>query len=180
MGAVLLVGALIAGVLVFLLRDADPNTVVTDGPTSQPTEAVAPRPTTTPTPSPTPSPTKRERVGRDEPTSTPDAPVVQRASSGSACEATSAESGWGPYPVGVCRTWKPATGLLTQSPLRPGTLRVTCQADLREENPVYTAGQTNTWWFWAQADNGTWDWFPETALAQGASDQSVNGVALCQ
>lgn len=129
---------------------------------------------------PEPTPTPRERTGREEPNRTPDVVTVQSSSSGSACSATSRQSSWGSYPVGECRTWKPSTGLISGASLSTGTIAITCQADLRESNPIYTANQTNTWWFWAQADNGTWDWFPETALAQGASNQSVNGVALCR
>ncbi|WP_425309205.1 hypothetical protein AADG42_10680 [Ammonicoccus fulvus] len=153
---------------------------------SEPTvETQAPAPSeeasvTGPVATTTPSPTPRERTGREEPNRTPDVVSVQSGSSGSACSATVRQSSWGAYPLGDCRTWKPATGLISGSALSTGPISVTCQADLREPNPIYTANQTNTWWFWAQADNGTWDWFPETALAQGASNQSVNGVALCR
>ncbi|WP_432559933.1 hypothetical protein [Granulicoccus sp. GXG6511] len=176
-----MVGSLIAAIFAFTLRDSDEAVLTTTVPT--PSDATTPaivEAAPEPTPSPEPSPTKRERTGREEPTRTPESPVVQTSSSGSACSAGSAVSAWGSYPVATCRTWKPSTGLLTQAPLRTGTLTVTCQADLQEPNPVYTAGQTNTWWFRATADDGTWDWFPETALAQGATNQPVNGIALCQ
>lgn len=121
-----------------------------------------------------------ERTGRQEPTRTPTSVVVVTSSGGDACTTAGGLSGWGAYPAANCRTWKESSGLRTGATLSRKNLSITCQADLQEENPVYTAGQRNTWWVWTQADNGTWDWFPETAIAQGATNQPINGIARCQ
>ena len=57
---------------------------------------------------------------------------------------------------------------------------IACQADLRHPNPIYKATQTNTRWVWTQANDGTWDWFPQTAISQGAAGLPINGIARCQ
>jgi len=86
---------------------------------------------------------------------------------------------YGGYPAASCNLWKTPVGLLHEEPITKGPRRVACQRDLEVDNPVYAAKQTNTWWIWTTSQTGTWDWYPETAIKQGASDQPVNGVALC-
>ncbi len=113
--------------------------------------------------------------------STPQNPArvqVTTASGGKPC-ATGASAGWGSYPGATCTVWQRTAGLLTGRILSKRSIVVACQADLGTWNPVYTANQTNTWWFWARSDDGTWDWFPETSISEGTSNQPVNGVALC-
>ena len=75
--------------------------------------------------------------------------------------------------------WQVASGLLTGATVTKGERLIVCQRNLAIPNPVYTPTQANTWWVWMQADNGSWDWFPETAVSQGASQVPVNGVARC-
>lgn len=72
--------------------------------------------------------------------------------------------------MGDCAFWQSATGLTTGLPLSKTDHKgIACQADLRHPNPIYKANQTNTWWVWTQANDGTWDWFPQTAISQGAA-----------
>ena len=106
-------------------------------------------------------------------------PEVVNDSGGKACQTTNATSDYGDYPVARCNLWKSADGLLSDETIRKGIARITCQRDLERDNPIYTPGQTNTWWVWTTSENGTWDWFPETAVAEGVSDQPINGIALC-
>jgi hypothetical protein len=103
---------------------------------------------------------------------------VMTTSGGKPC-VTGAFAGWGSYPGATCTVWQRTAGLLTGRILSKRSIVVACQADLGTWNPVYTANQTNTWWFWARSDDGTWDWFPETSISEGTSNQPVNGVALC-
>ena len=86
---------------------------------------------------------------------------------------------YGGYPVAYCDLWKETTGLQTGESVAKGEKRVACHRDLGEDNPTYTKNQSNTWWVWARSTSGTWDWFPETAVKQGASDQPINGIAIC-
>jgi len=76
--------------------------------------------------------------------------------------------------------WRRSEGLISGERLAKGSTTVTCQRNLALDNPIYKAGQTNTWWVWAQSDEAAWDWFPETAVGEGVSDQPINGIALCQ
>lgn len=78
-----------------------------------------------------------------------------------------------------CSFWKSSTGLLSGEAASKGQIVVACQRDLGQANPVYTAKQTNTWWVWTTSDAGSWDWFPETAVSQGAPDEPINGIAVC-
>ena len=175
-----LVAAAVATAVPFLSLVSPPGPAGGGGVSTVSRTPVVP-PTTGVTSPPTPTPT-RERTGREEPTRNPPPGSVSivTGSAGDSCVIGSALSSWGGYPLASCRTWKASSGLLTGSALSRKDLTITCQADLGEQNPIFTAGQTNTWWVWTQADTGTWDWFPETAIAQGASDQPVNGVARCQ
>jgi len=106
-------------------------------------------------------------------------PTVVDYADGKACR-TSSRAIAGGYPAATCRFWKKSEGLLSGESLATGSQRIACQRDLDIENPVYTAKQTNTWWLWTTSDKDTWDWFPATAVAEGASDQPINGVALCE
>lgn len=100
-------------------------------------------------------------------------------SPGAACRTTDDQSPYGAYSTAVCRIWQPTDGLLTGGSLAVGPADVTCQRDLDLDNPVYRKGQTNTWWVWTLSDQGSWDWFPETAVTEGVSDQPINGITLC-
>ena len=105
---------------------------------------------------------------------------VVSGSPGTACGPAGAV-GWGAYPMGDCAFWQSATGLTTGLPLSKTDHKgIACQADLRHPNPIYKATQTNTWWVWTQANDGTWDWFPQTAISQGAAGLPINGIARCQ
>ena len=109
----------------------------------------------------------------------PDRTKVVRDSAGTACQTSETKTVYGGYPVAYCDLWKPADGLRTGAKAVKGPKRVACQRDVGEDNPTYTRNQSNTWWVWARSSSGTWDWFPETAVKQGASDQPINGIALC-
>lgn len=114
-----------------------------------------------------------------EPASAPAEVQIMTTADGRACESDVARDAFGGYPAAFCRTWQESVGLRSGARLSTGDLHVTCQADLGEPNPVFTENQANTWWFWTQADNGVWDWFPQTALSQGATMQPTNGIAIC-
>ena len=105
---------------------------------------------------------------------------IQQTSTGTACRSTAMESEYGSYPLAKCRMWQRSTGLLSGETLAKGGTTVTCQRDLDRPNPPYRTGQFNTWWVWTTSDTGTWDWFPQTAVAEGASGQPINGIALCR
>ena len=145
-------------------------------------EPPAPLPSTSePLPSETDSPA-REPMITDPPASPEDLgvePTVMDHADGKACR-TSSKVVAGGYPSATCRFWKKSQGLLSGEPLATGSQRIACQRDLDIENPVYTAKQSNSWWLWTTSDDDTWDWFPATAVAEGASDQPINGVALCE
>jgi serine/threonine-protein kinase len=79
----------------------------------------------------------------------------------------------------ICHTNHPSSGLHGAGVLGVGSQWILCQQDLGQTNPVFQTGQTNSWWFWTLSDNGVWDWFPETALVEGASDNPVNGIPVC-
>jgi len=79
----------------------------------------------------------------------------------------------------TCHTRHPSWGLQGAGVLGVGSQWILCQQDLHQTNPVFQTGQTNSWWFWTLSDNGVWDWFPETALEEGASDNPVNGIPVC-
>ncbi len=128
---------------------------------------------------PAPVPSASVRRAGDPPLRPASPVVVVQSSPGTACDTSGALAGYGSYPASICKIWKPAGGLVTGSGLSTGQRPVACQADLAIPNPLYAANQTNTWWVWMQSDNGTWDWFPETAVSQGGPDLPVNGVALC-
>lgn len=181
--AALAVLALIGGILIgtgVIRLGAEPEPAIPPPPIEAPTTSTATRaPVTTRPPVATTAPAPAPRTGRQEPTRNPTGVAIQSTSSGTACSNTGQQSGWGGYPMASCRTWKDSTGLITGTPLGRGNVLITCQADVGEANPVYTANQHNTWWFWAQS-GGVWDWFPETALSEGATNQPVNGIALCQ
>jgi hypothetical protein len=115
-----------------------------------------------------------------EPDETGDDVEVVDDADGDACDTSGTRTIWGGYPAATCRFYVDTEGLVSEDPLAEGSHRVAAQRDLGIENPSYAEGQSNTWWVWAQSDGGTWDWFPATALAEGASDQPVNGVALAQ
>lgn len=128
--------------------------------------------------SPTAAPETLVTAAGSVPKQNPAVITVMSSAAGRPCLPGGA-SGWGTYPGGLCTTWQPSVGLTSGRALSKGSVVVACQANLGQPNPVYTAGPTNTWWLWARADDGTWDWFPETAIREGESAQPVNGVALC-
>ena len=159
----------------------------TEEPATDPTEPMYPteEPTTeTPEPSPTDpaSPTAEPLI--TDPPAAPDRtgvePRVEDDSDGKACRTSDSRTLAGGYPAASCRFWKDANGLLTGDRIAKGSQWIACQRDLDVENPVYTAKQTNTWWMWTRSDAKAWDWFPATAIAEGASDQPIKGVALCE
>ena len=101
-----------------------------------------------------------------------------RDAAGEPCQETSSTV-YGGYPAASCDVFKNPTGLLHEERVEKGRRRVACQRDLKVDNPKYSAKQTNRWWIWTTSEAGTWDWYPETAIKEGGSDQPVNGVALC-
>jgi hypothetical protein len=105
---------------------------------------------------------------------------IQQTSRGTACRSTAMPSEYGSYPLARCRMWHRSKGLLSGETLAKGGTTVTCQRDLDRPNPQYRTGQFNTWWVWTTSDTGTWDWFPQTAVAEGVSGQPINGIALCR
>jgi hypothetical protein len=179
-GQVLLVGGLFAAGVVSLSQIIPPGTASGTSAGARPvSSSTVSREPVVPPRTQAPPPVPRERTGREQPSRSPGLVSIVTGSAGKSCATSTDLSGWGGYPLAGCRTWKESSGLLTGATLSKKDLTITCQADLQEQNPVYTVGQTNTWWVWTQADNGTWDWFPETAIAQGASNQPVNGIARC-
>ncbi len=137
-------------------------------------------PSATPTLSaPTPSASETPVTSAVTPKPNPTNVAVVRTSTGQACAENGGASGYPGYPGAVCTFWQPSAGLTTWRTVAKGSRLIACQADLGVPNPAYAANQANTWWLWAQADDGTWDWFPETAIAQGDSGRPVNGVAQC-
>ncbi|MCE1179912.1 MAG: hypothetical protein LWW86_12920 [Micrococcales bacterium] len=94
---------------------------------------------------------------------------------------TTTDGAYGLYLPADCRFWHESTGLVHGGTLSKDSPHlVACQADLGRANPVFTAGQTNTWWVWVASDDGMWDWHPLTAVSQGESDSPVPGVSLCE
>lgn len=141
----------------------EPSSTWPDG--SEPTETTAPA-------SVLDAPAHPDDVGSS--------PEVWQYSAGSACSTSESKTVWGGYPRATCRFWKDATGATTDQIMAKGSRRIACQRDLGLDNPVYAKSQSNTWWVWAETADLAWDWFPETAIAQGESDQAVNGIAICQ
>ncbi len=101
-------------------------------------------------------------------------------SAGDPCAKTTEAERYGRYPLARCTLWQNTKGRLTGARASKGPKKITCQRDLGRRNPTYTKGQANTWWVWTTSDAGRWDWFPETAVAEGASNQPINGIALCR
>jgi uncharacterized membrane protein YhaH (DUF805 family) len=117
---------------------------------------------------------------RDPPSRVGDRAKIVRTSDGTSCRTTKLQGGYGTYRLASCKLWQVADGLISGEAARKGAKQITCQRNLGVSNPVYKAGQTNTWWVWTTSNRGTWDWFPETAVAEGASNEPINGIALCQ
>ena len=136
---------------------------------------VAPGPTAVAAPAPVPS-----FASESPPATSGGRAEIQQTSKGTACHNTGMESEYGSYPLAKCRMWQRSAGLLSGDILAKGGTTVTCQRDLDRPNPQFWTGQFNTWWVWTTSDTGTWDWFPETAVAGGISGQPMNGVALCR
>jgi hypothetical protein len=105
---------------------------------------------------------------------------VDRTPGVRACRKTGISSGYGGYPAADCELFRRTTGLQTKEKASKGHIEVACQRDLRKANRDYRPGQTNTWWVWTTSDSGTWDWFPETAVVEGASDEPIGNVAVCR
>ena len=106
---------------------------------------------------------------------------VWQNSDGKACRASKSNTTFGGYPVATCRFWQTPSGKVWEESIGgKGDHTVAWQRDLETDNPKYAATQANTWWVWAESELGNWDWYPETAIAEGASDQAINGVAICQ
>jgi hypothetical protein len=144
-------------------------------------EPVSPTTEAPPEPTATPSETPFEEPSPDDPPEPfPTEVSVVRGSGGADCSSLETRSDYGDYPLARCTMWQRSEGLLHEEPLSKGAERVTCQRDLGRDNPTFKAGQTNTWWVWTTSDDGTWDWYPETAVSQGLSDQPINGIARCQ
>lgn len=104
--------------------------------------------------------------------------AMVRNQPGTGCEPTAVASGYGSYQRAVCTSMRAYEGIGGEI-LRAGRTWVVCQRNLGLPNPVYVAGQTNTWWFFTKSDNGMWGWFPHTLLAQGSDGRPINGIPLC-
>jgi len=191
-GAILVV--LLAVGVAYLLTRPDDLAVPPAGPSEQATEFVEPTPFQPPEPSPTiqptqstqppvtPSPTPtRKRSVLDPPVRADEQPDPTDVVSGSTEGCTSSsKTVYGGYPAAICYMWHATEGRLTGEPAKKTKNKVVaCQRDLREKNPTYAKRQANTWWVWTTSTDGTWDWFPETAIAQGESNEPINGIALC-
>ncbi len=135
-----------------------------------------PVPSSSATPS-TPRPVSLLTDPSARPRANPSQVRVSGTSGGRAC--ASADSSWEGYPGASCTFWQTPTGLQKGRELTKGSQTVACQADLGKENPVYRAGQENTWWLWVKTGDNSWDWYPETAITEGVSGKPVDGVALC-
>ena len=139
-------------------------------------------PASEPPPDATETPTPTASAAVDDPPVKPDesgaVPIVVDYADGKACVPSKLKKLWGGYPAASCRFWKNTDGLRTGEPIARGPHQVAAQRDLGVQNPTYADKQRNTWWVWAKSDDGSWDWFPATAIAEGASDQPINGIAL--
>ena len=113
-----------------------------------------------------------------QPRTNPARVSIAAGSGGKACTAGE-DSGWAGYPGASCTFWQEPSGLGSGKAVTKGQWTVACQADLGRANPVYRAGQENTWWLWVQDQEGSWDWYPQTAIKEGASGRPVDGVAFC-
>ena len=115
----------------------------------------------------------------DELAAETDVTMVDWADGESATTSTD-ETVWGGYPAATATVWTATEGLISGETLSEGSVTVAAQRDLDIKNPTYAEGEINTWWVWAPSDAGTWDWYPATALAEGASGQPINGIALAE
>ncbi len=104
--------------------------------------------------------------------------AMVRYQPGSGCVPTTVATGYGSYQRTMCTSMRSYEGLGGEL-LRAGATWVVCQRNLGLPNPVYVAGQTNTWWFFTKSDNGMWGWFPHTLLSQGSDGLPINGIPLC-
>ena len=170
----------------FLLKRTDQPTSAASPSSGAASTVVVSHTVTAPAPAPAPAapttPAMNATTTAASLTSPPNAGAsgsIVTDSPGTACVQTAAPAGWGTYPAARCKMWQVASGLLTGATVTKGERLIVCQRNLAIPNPVYTPTQANTWWIWMQADTGTWDWFPETAVSQGATQAPVNGVALC-
>lgn len=149
-------------------------------PTEEPTDQATAEPTDEPSEEPTDEPTEEETEQFPTPITDPYSAVIEYGGEGTACETDNhVPSPYGNYAYASCRTWQDTTGLNGHA-LTKGDLNAVCQSHLGHENPVFTPGQENTWWFWAESDSGEYDWFPHTALSQGATMQPVSGIPHCE
>lgn len=181
---------LVGGIFLFLDRRNPTASPPHDGTASSASAAPATPESEFPTeptgvsvePTPSPSITEPEPWSpMDPPTRAEDAvdaTMVVSDAPGTACRSSTGEL-FGGYPAASCDLWKTPRGLLHNQQIDKGAKRVACQRDLGITNPKYLEKQSNTWWIWSRSESGTWDWYPETAIKQGASDQPVNGVAIC-
>ena len=119
-----------------------------------------------------------DRTGvADAPPAAPAGVTVVRDQQHDECRPAGSQAGG--YPVARCRVFVPTSGRSSGTAVPKGELEVACQRDFPSQpNPVYRANQHNTYWVWATS-GGEWDWFPETALAEGGSDLPLGQVALC-
>ena len=190
--ATLVLAAIVIGVALNSVRTADQGTRTGGGatadatstqsqgdPASSPTSA-APPPSASTSPSASKVPPKpRSRL--DPPAAVRGRVKVVRPTPGvDDCGATDRPSGYKNYPAGECRFFENTKGLRTKEKASKGPITVACQRDLKRENKINRFGGTNTWWVWTTSDDGTWDWFPETSVDEGASDKPIGGVALCR
>lgn len=190
-GVATIIGVLVTAYSIFL-KPAEGGMTASGTTTSQ-TSTTAPSPTSSSSSafSPTPKqPTPKPQPTTGIPNTSPWANLIGAPGSpqgiepdpitgapGSGCSpATGSVSG---YRKVTCHTGHASTGLQRQGVLGVGNQWVLCQQDLRRTNPVFQEGQTNSWWFWTLSDNGIWDWFPETALKEGGSDNPANGIPPC-
>lgn len=152
--------------------ESEPEAWETDQPTEEPATELSAEATETPIAS----------AAIDDPPIKPDAsgtaPFVVDYADGKACTPSKSKKLWGGYPAASCRFWKNTEGLKTGESVAKGSHLVAAQRDLGVENPTYADKQSNTWWVWVESDNGTWDWFPATALVEGVTGQPINGIAL--
>jgi serine/threonine protein kinase len=172
-----------------------PSATSTAGPTSNSPQASTASSTPSPSPSqtssasasspaPVPQPTTAapppDTNPEDPPATTTDRVKIVRNADDKPCQNTGEAGNWGPYPIAICNFWQTPRGLVTRERVGKGPKKVTCQRNLGRKNHEYLPRETNTWWVWTTSKSGLWDWFPETALKEGAPDQPINGIALCR
>ncbi len=151
-------------------------------------DPVGPSPTTATEPvdpGPSTAPPRRRQLTDPPSRDGRDARVIAGGRS-TPCRALNQPAAYGDYPAARCTFFETASGRLTGERISAGegprneSKKVACQRNLRIDNPEFNSGQTNTWWVWVRSDDGSYDWFPETAIVEGASDRPLGAVAVCR